>query len=98
MATLQLYMNQEHVGELIMRSDGAHQLKYAPSWLINTKARPLSLSLPLQKRPITSEHVYNYFDNLLPDSKRIRERIIKRFNAASNRPFDLLAEIGCSDD
>ena len=94
MATLQLYMNQEHVGELIMRSDGAHQLKYAPSWLINTKARPLSLSLPLQKRPITSEHVYNYFDNLLPDSKRIRERIIKRFNAASNRPFDLLAEIG----
>ena len=51
MATLQLYMNQEHVGELIIRSDGAHQLKYAPSWLINTKVRPLSLSLPLQKRP-----------------------------------------------
>ena len=94
MATLQLYLNQAHIGELIMRNDGAHQLHYASSWLTHPKARPLSLSLPLQKKPITSEQVYNYFDNLLPDSQRIRERIIKRFNAASSRPFDLLAQIG----
>ncbi|RDV25426.1 type II toxin-antitoxin system HipA family toxin [Alteromonas aestuariivivens] len=94
MATLQLYLNQAHIGELIMRNDGAHQLHYASSWLTHPKARPLSLSLPLQKGRITSEQVYNYFDNLLPDSQRIRERIVKRFNAASSRPFDLLAQVG----
>ncbi|WP_438863336.1 type II toxin-antitoxin system HipA family toxin [Neptunicella sp.] len=94
MATLQLYLNDTHIGELIMRADGAHQLHYVSSWLTDNKARPLSLSLPLQKGRITSEKVYNYFDNLLPDSQRIRERIVKRFNAASSRPFDLLAEIG----
>lgn len=94
MATLQLYLNQAHIGELIMRNDGAHQLHYASSWLTHPKSRPLSLSLPLQKGRITSEQVYNYFDNLLPDSQRIRQRIVKRFNAASSRPFDLLAQIG----
>lgn len=94
MARLHLYLNQLLVGELIKRADGAHQLTYASSWLSEPKSRPLSLSLPLQKGRITSEHVYNYFDNLLPDSQRIRERIVKRFNALSSRPFDLLAEVG----
>lgn len=94
MATLQLYLNQAHIGELIMRNDGAHQLHYASSWLTHPKSRPLSLSMPLQKGRITSERVYNYFDNLLPDSQHIRERIVKRFNADSSRPFDLLAQIG----
>lgn len=87
-------MNQEYVGELVKNSNGAHQLTYATDWLMNSKARPLSLSLPLQKGKITSEKVYNYFDNLLPDSKAIRERIVKRFQAISNQPFDLLSEIG----
>lgn len=30
-------------------------------------ARPLSLSLPLQRGNITSDAVFNFFDNLLPD-------------------------------
>ena len=87
-------MNQEYVGELIKNTNGAHQLTYAPSWLTNSKARPLSLSLPLQRIKITSEQVYNYFDNLLPDPQPIRERILKRFHAVSTQPFDLLSEIG----
>ncbi len=35
-----------------------------------------------------------YFDNLLPDSRQIRERIQRRFAAASVSAFDLLEEIG----
>jgi serine/threonine-protein kinase HipA len=38
--------------------------------------------------------VENYFDNLLPDSQPIRNRIQKRFGAKSNRGFDLLWHIG----
>jgi len=60
----------------------------------NSKARSLSLSLPLQKGKITSEQVYNYFDNLLPDPQLVCERIVKRFKAVSTQPFDLLSEIG----
>ncbi len=87
-------MNDEYVGELVKSANGAHQLHYATDWLTHPKARPLSLSLPLQKGKITSAQVYNYFDNLLPDSQLVRERIVKRFTAASAQPFDLLSEIG----
>jgi serine/threonine-protein kinase HipA len=35
-----------------------------------------------------------WFDNLLPDSPRLRERIAARFNTKGKRAFDLLAEVG----
>jgi len=94
MPSLSLYMNQSYVGELIQQPNGAHQLSYDPSWLQDKKSRPLSLSLPLQKGKISSEKVFNFFDNLLPDSPLIRQRIMQRFTARSNRPFDLLSHIG----
>ncbi len=38
--------------------------------------------------------VENYFDNLLPDSKHIRDRLRRRFRTSSTRAADLLAAIG----
>lgn len=38
--------------------------------------------------------VYNFFDNLLPDSRDIRDRIVARFKADSTEPFDMLSHIG----
>lgn len=40
------------------------------------------------------DRVYNYFDNLLPDSMDIRNRIQTRLGAKTNQPFDLLSYIG----
>lgn len=94
MATLVTWMNNERVGELIKLSNGAHQFRYDRRWIQNPRARPLSLSLPLQFGNITSDAVFNYFDNLLPDSPLVRDRIVKRYQARSKQPFDLLAEVG----
>lgn len=77
-----------------MLANGAHTFKYAPEWLASRYARPLSLSLPLQRGNITSDAVFNFFDNLLPDSPIVRDRIVKRYHAKSRQPFDLLSEIG----
>lgn len=52
------------------------------------------LSLPLQYGNITADAVYHYFDNLLPDSPQVRDRIVRRYQARSKQPFDLLAEVG----
>lgn len=82
------------VGELTKLANGAHTFKYAPEWLASRYARPLSLSLPLQRRNITSDAVFKFFDNLLPDSPIVRDRIVKRYHAKSRQPFDLLSEIG----
>ncbi|MBL7485858.1 HipA N-terminal domain-containing protein [Escherichia coli] len=93
MPKLVTWMNNQRVGELTKLANGAHTFKYAPEWLASRYARPLSLSLPLQRGNITSDAVFNFFDNLLPDSPIVRDRIVKRYHAKSRQPFDLLSEI-----
>lgn len=57
MPKLVTWMNNQRVGELTKLANGAHTFKYAPEWLASRYARPLSLSLPLQRRNITSDAV-----------------------------------------
>ncbi|EMM6514010.1 type II toxin-antitoxin system HipA family toxin [Enterobacter ludwigii] len=94
MSKLVTWMNNERVGELTKQPNGAHTFKYDRGWMFSHHARPLSLSLPLQFGNITSDAVFNFFDNLLPDSPVVRERVVKRYHAKSKQPFDLLSEIG----
>ena len=68
MPKLVTWMNNELVGELTKLTNGAHTFRYAREWLYNRHARPISLSLPLQTGTITSDAVFNFFDNLLPDA------------------------------
>ena len=94
MATLTTWMNNVRVGTLTRQANGAHSFRYDDEWLRSPRARPLSLSLPLQYGNITADAVYHYFDNLLPDSPQVRDRIVRRYQARSKQPFDLLAEVG----
>lgn len=56
----------------------------------------MSLSLPFTpgNQPIKGDIVSFYFDNLLPDSRDIRERLARRFSTANTKVFDLLVELG----
>ena len=94
MAELNAWMNGEWVGTWHVQR-GTHIFTYAPTWLESEKSRPLSLSLPLTRTlEIKGEVVANYFDNLLPDSARIRERIARRFKTKTLDTFALLEAIG----
>lgn len=90
MPKLVTWMNNQRVGELTKLANGAHTFKYAAEWLASRYARPLSLSLPLQRGNITSDAVFNFFDNLLPDSPIVRDRIVKRYHAKSRQPMAFL--------
>jgi serine/threonine-protein kinase HipA len=94
--SLFIWMNGEPVGEWSYRTNHPQQLTYANQWLASPRARPLSLSMPLG--PVGTVYrgplVERYFDNLLPDSKTIRQRLRQRFGAKSDKAYDLLAEIG----
>ncbi|MDF4606052.1 type II toxin-antitoxin system HipA family toxin [Vibrio parahaemolyticus] len=94
METLTAYMNNELVGTLAKYPDNRLSFKYDSSWLNNDNARPLSLSLRIQKNTISSEAVFNYFDNLLPDSPDTRSRLAARFKTSTTQPFDLLTAVG----
>lgn len=75
-------------------SGGRLELSYAEEWLNSEMRRPLSLSLPLSTHKHSGAKVENFFDNLLPDSAPIRNRIQARFGLNSTRSFDLLSHIG----
>lgn len=94
MAALKVYMNGLRVGTFIKAATGAHSFQYDESWLATPGSRPISLSMPLRQRPYQGNEVYNFFDNLLPDSPEVRQRIVARHQANSTQPFDLLAKVG----
>ncbi|MBI2383519.1 MAG: type II toxin-antitoxin system HipA family toxin [Gammaproteobacteria bacterium] len=87
-------MNGERVGTWTVWPGKPDEFAYGSGWLASPDARPISLSLPLRPSVYRGAVVAAYFDNLLPDSPRIRERLQRRFATASTAAFDLLAEVG----
>ena len=92
--SLMVAMNGEEIGTLYRDGDGAMSFQYATSWLQDVDARPISLSLPLRSERYRGTAVFNFFQNLLPDSDAILTRMQTRFQVATTHPFDLLAAIG----
>src|SRR5688500_20301711 len=91
MASLNVWMNGELVGEWSALRTGTPIFRYAQTWTESAYARPLSLSLPITAdREIRGQIVENYFENLLPDSVEIRRRMRPTLSALSMSTFDLL--------
>ncbi len=72
------------------------EFSYDATWVASEQARPLSLSLPMNfdGLPLKGEKIASFFDNLLPDSDAIRQRVRSRFQTQSGDTFDLLEAIG----
>ena len=93
-AELFVYMNGEKVGGLSQAATGKLSFRYDTAWLSSDIGRPLSLSMPLTEQLYAGDVVENFFDNLLPDSQSIRNRLRSKFDTKSTRGFDLLWHIG----
>lgn len=93
---LDVWMNGKRVGVWFWTRAGSSSFRYDPVWTASPDARVLSLSLPFSasNQDLTGPEVEHYFDNLLPDSESIRERLRRRFGSVSTRAADLLASIG----
>lgn len=92
---LQLWMNGEFVGQWRINAQGEHELLYDNAWVNSPQGRPISLSMPLRPAdvPYRGEVVRNFFENLLPDNRLIRQRLARRFNTGPDA-FALLSEVG----
>lgn len=92
---LSVWVNGQRVGRWRVTASGDDEFRYEPSWMESSQGRPLSLSLPFAEKALhRGEVVRNYFDNLLPDSESIRQRLAARFQTRSAGTFDLLRAIG----
>lgn len=94
--TLGLWMNHHFVGTWTLSPRSGESLQYDEAWPASRDGRPLSLSLPFRpgNQPHRGAAVEAYFENLLPDSKDIRDRVASRYKAASTDAFDLLEQVG----
>jgi len=93
---LDVWMNGEPVGVWYASRSGTPLFRYHADWLTSPHARPLSLSLPFVpgNEPHRGAVVADWFDNLLPESAAIRQRLRRRFGTDSTGAFDLLTAIG----
>jgi serine/threonine-protein kinase HipA len=89
-------MNGDFVGVWSVSRNSVQTFQYDLQWTISPAARALSLSMPVTAG--NGMHrgavVANYFENLLPDSASIRNRLRTRFKTKSTGAFDLLGAIG----
>jgi serine/threonine-protein kinase HipA len=93
---LVVWMNGQRVGTWGHTRAGRDSFRYDPDWVNGPYARNLSLSLPITAGDgrLTGPEVGDYFDNLLPDHPRLRERLRQRFGLRSTAAFELLSAIG----
>ncbi len=93
-APLRVYLNNRRVGTLSHATSGAIGFSYHDNWLGWEHALPVSLSLPLRESPYRGEPVAAVFENLLPDSDKLRRLVAEKVGARGIDAYSLLARIG----
>lgn len=93
-APLRVLLNNRHVGTLNREKSGAISFAYHTDWLGWEAAIPVSLSLPLRETPYRGEPVAAVFENLLPDSDRLRRLVAEKVGARGVDAYSLLSVIG----
>lgn len=91
---LRVYLNNRLVGHLRKEPSGAIEFQYDETWLGWEQAFPISLSLLLREETYRGEPVIAVFENLLPDSTALRQRVAERIGARGSDAYSLLATIG----
>lgn len=91
---LRVLLNNRLVGHLLKEPGGAISFRYDETWLTRDAAFPVSLSLPLREDAYKGEPVAAVFENLLPDSDKLRRRVAEKVGAAGTDAYSLLSHIG----
>lgn len=65
--SLDVYLEDKFVGNLIQNNHGQMLFSYAEIWLENPNAIPLSQSLPLRKDLFSTKECRGFFAGILPE-------------------------------
>jgi len=89
---LSVWLFGRHVGTLA-QIEGRLGFSYAPEWLSQTDAVPLSQSLPLQAEPFDDRATRPFFAGLLPEGNK-RKLVAQALHVSRQNDFALLDGIG----
>lgn len=90
---LTIWWEQDEVGELLLNEHGELGFVYAKSWLANSSARAISVSLPLREEVFSRRECRPFFEGLLPEEDQ-RRKVAAALGVSHNNPFKLLEALG----
>jgi serine/threonine-protein kinase HipA len=91
---LRVLQNNQLVGYFLKQPSGAVEFQYDESWLNNKNSYPVSISLPLREDAFRGAPVAAVFENLLPDSDKLRQAVAETIGADGTDAYSLLLQIG----
>ena len=91
--TLDVYLHQQKVGQLVQYDHGQMLFGYDSEWLNNSNAIALSHSLPLREEPFTRSECRGFFGGILPEESK-REMVAKNLGISARNDFAMLEQIG----
>ncbi len=91
--TLDVYLHNALVGNLIQDAGGQMVFEYVESWLNAPSAAPLSQSLPLRKKRFTRKECRGFFAGILPEESK-REIIARNLGISARNDYAMLERIG----
>lgn len=93
MRTLDIWWEGRIVGQLTQNQHGELGFAYAPEWLDDAEALPLSASLPKRAEPFTRRECRPFFGGLLPEEGQ-RDAAAQALGVSRGNDFALLDRLG----
>ena len=91
--TLDVYLHDHYVGQLVQNEHGDMVFDYAKSWLQDPQAIPLSHSLPLRAEQFDRRECRGFFAGVLPEESK-REIVARNLGISARNDFAMLEQIG----
>jgi serine/threonine-protein kinase HipA len=92
--TLNVLLADHPAGAITRRQGGRHRFEYLESWQHDSRAIPLSYSMPLQQASHGTRIITDFMWGLLPDNESTLQRWGTRYKVSPHDPFALLTAIG----
>ena len=91
--TLDVWWDRRLVGQLTQNEHGELGFAYAPEWVSDDKAHPLSASLPKRAEPFKRRECRPFFGGLLPEEGQ-RDAAAQALGVSRSNDFALLDRLG----
>jgi serine/threonine-protein kinase HipA len=91
--TLNVYLRDHIVGQLIQDEHGQILFIYSHYWLHHPETTHLSHSLPLREEPFSRNECRGFFAGVLPEEEK-REIIAKNLGISARNDFAMLEQLG----
>lgn len=62
-----IFYKEEKAGQLVQHDDGSFTFRYDDQWFVNDDKPAISLTLPKSQQEYSSEYLFPFFFNLLPE-------------------------------